>query len=106
MTLAGWLEIALVLAAVAAAAWPLGDFIAAVFEGRATFLTPVLAPLERRLYAVAGVNPDEGQEWLAYTFSILVFSFFCFLTLYLIQRCQAFLPFNPQARAAVAPDLA
>jgi potassium-transporting ATPase potassium-binding subunit len=106
MTFAGWAEISLVLAAVVAVAWPLGDFIAAVFEGRRTFLTPVLAPVEKAFYAMAGVDPAEEQDALAYTLSMLVFGFFCFLALYLIQRCQAFLPLNPLSRPGVAPDLA
>jgi K+-transporting ATPase ATPase A chain len=106
MTMAGWFEILCVLALVVALAWPLGAFIAAVFEGRRTILTPVLAPVERGFYTLAGVDPAEEQEWLAYTFSMLAFGFVCFAALYVIQRCQAFLPFNPLSRPAVAPDLA
>ncbi|MGO9389146.1 potassium-transporting ATPase subunit KdpA [Rhodoblastus sp.] len=106
MTFAGWAEIILVLAAVVAVAWPLGDFIAAVLNGRHTFLTPLLAPVEKSLYAMTSVDPAEEHDAPAYTFSMLVFGFLCFLALYAIQRCQAFLPFNPLSRPAVAPDLA
>jgi potassium-transporting ATPase potassium-binding subunit len=106
MTAAGWVEIALTLGLVAAAAWPLGDFMATVFEGRRTFLTPLLRPLERGLYRLAGVDPDREQDWLSYTLSMILFSCGCFLALYAIQRLQAVLPLNPQGRDAVEPSLA
>ncbi len=106
MTVAGWLEIALALALVVVAAWPLGAFIAAVFEGRKTVLTPLAAPVERGLYRLAGVDPEKEQDWLSYTLSMIIFSCGCFLALYFIMRLQAILPLNPRAQGAVAPDLA
>ncbi len=106
MTVAGWLEIALTLALVVVVAWPLGAFMAAVFDGRKTLLTPLAAPLERGLYRLSGVDPEKEQDWLDYTLSMIIFSFGCFLALYLIMRFQALLPLNPLARGAVPPDLA
>ena len=105
MTFAGWTEILLVLAMVVAFAWPLGAFMANVFNGDRTFLTPVVGPLERGLYRLSGVNAEEEQDWLQYTLSMVVFAGGCFLALYFILRAQAFLPFNPQGRDAVPPDL-
>ena len=106
MTVAGWLEIALTLALVVVVAWPLGAFMAAVFDGRKTLLTPLAAPVERGLYRLSGVDPNKEQDWLDYTLSMIIFSFGCFLALYLIMRFQALLPLNPLARGAVPPDLA
>ncbi len=106
MTVAGWLEIALTLALVVVVAWPLGAFMAAVFDGRKTLLTPLAAPLERGLYRLSGVDPEKEQDWLDYTLSMIIFSFGCFLALYLIMRFQALPPLNPLARGAVPPDLA
>lgn len=106
MTLSGWIEIAVVLALVAVCAPKLGSFMAAVFEGRRNLLTPVVGPLERSCYRLAGVEPDEEQDWLTYTLAMMVFAGFCFLALYLIQRLQGILPFNPTGRESVAPDLA
>src|SRR5664280_2045844 len=102
MTFQGWSEVSVVLVAVVASAWPLSRFIAAVFAGRTTFL----APLENALYKLAGVDPANEQNWLSYTLSMLVFSALCFFALYLIQRCQGFLPLNPLSQPSVAPDLA
>jgi K+-transporting ATPase ATPase A chain len=64
MTVSGWLQIALMLIVVVGSALPLGRFIAAVFEGRRNFLSPVLQPLERRVYGLAGVDPQAEQSWL------------------------------------------
>jgi len=102
MNLRGWLEILAVLAAVGAGAWPLSRFITAVFAGKRM----VLAPLEGALYRLAGVDATKEQHWLAYTLSMLVFSGICGLALYLLQRYQGFLPFNPLSQPGVAPDLA
>ena len=105
MTAVGWLEIIIVLALVVGCAFPLGTFMAAVFEDRRTFLTPIVGPLEGGFYRLSGVNPEEEQDWLKYTLSMLVFVGGCFLALYLILRFQAFLPFNPEGREGVTPDL-
>jgi potassium-transporting ATPase potassium-binding subunit len=102
MTFLGWFEVSIVLVAVVASAWPLSHFIAAVFAGRKTFL----AQLENALYKLAGVDPANEQNWLSYTLSMLVFSALGFFALYLIQRCQGFLPLNPLSQPSVAPDLA
>ena len=106
MTLTGWTEILLVLAFVLVAAWPLGAFMADVFDGRQNFLSPAVGPLERRIYRLSAVDPREEQNWLSYTLSMMVFTAGCFLTLYAIQRLQGVLPLNPLGRDAVAPELA
>ena len=69
MTLNGWLQMAIVLATVLLAAVPLGTFMAQVYAGKSTFLAPVLGPVERGFYALAGVNPAREQGWRAYTHS-------------------------------------
>jgi K+-transporting ATPase ATPase A chain len=106
MTLAGWLQIALTLALVVACAVPLSAFIARVFSGERTFLSPVLGPVERGFYGLAGVDPAREQDWFAYTIAMVVFSIAGFLSLYALQRLQNFLPLNPRGFDAVAPDLA
>ena len=106
MTVVGWLQIAVVLVLVVAAARPLGTFIAELFEGRRTVLSPVLGPVERGLYRLAGIDPEVEQGWLAYTICMLVFTAGCFVLLYAILRLQNVLPLNPQGFDAVAPDLA
>ena len=105
MTALGWLLILVILAAVVAAAVPLGAFIARAMTGERTFLTPVLRPVERGFYALAGVNPEQEQSWRAYALAMLAFSAVGFFSLYGLQRLQSFLPLNPQGFDGVAPDL-
>ena len=106
MTLIGWLQIGLVLGLVLVTARPLGLYMAAVFEGRRTWLSPVLGPIEHGFYALAGVKADKEQSWLGYTLAMLVFSAFGFASLYAILRTQAYLPLNPQGFDNVEPSLA
>lgn len=93
----GWLQIGIFIAVLALLVKPLGIYIANLFTGRRVFLTPVLGPLERGTLRLLRVRPDgEGQDWKAYARSVLVFSLFSWLALYLILRTQGIQPFNPQ----------
>jgi potassium-transporting ATPase potassium-binding subunit len=105
MTANGWLQIAIYFVLVLAVTKPLGAFMARVFEGEPTVLSPVLRPVERAIYAVCGVNEREEQHWVTYTVAMLVFSIAGFVSLYALQRLQDVLPFNPQGMSALTPDL-
>jgi potassium-transporting ATPase potassium-binding subunit len=104
MTINGWLQIFVFLALVLAATKPLGVFLARVFAGERTFLDVVLRPVERLLYRVTGVDEKHEMRWTEYATAMLLFSGVSMLVLYLIQRVQGVLPFNPQHLAAVAPE--
>jgi potassium-transporting ATPase potassium-binding subunit len=106
MTLVGWAQIALVLALVLGCAIPLSKFIAEVYAGEKNFLSPVIGPVERGFYRLAGVDPAREQDWFAYTIAMLVFSVAGFLVLFGVQRLQGLLPLNPRGFDAVPPDLA
>src|ERR1700736_4917903 len=106
MTLVGWTQIALVLAVVVACAVPVSAFITRVFAGERTFLSPVLGPVERGFYRLAGVDPAREQDWYSYAVAMVAFSIAGFLSLYALQRLQNVLPLNPRGFDAVAPDLA
>ena len=106
MTLVGWAQIALVLALVLGCAIPLSKFIADVYAGERNFLSPVIGPVERGFYRLAGVDPAREQDWFAYTIAMLAFSVAGFLVLYGVQRLQGVLPLNPRGFDAVPPDLA
>ncbi|MGA2182988.1 MAG: potassium-transporting ATPase subunit KdpA [Bryobacteraceae bacterium] len=106
MTAAGILQIALFFGVLLACTKPLGTYIARVFEGERTFLHPVLRWLEVLTYKASGVREDAEQRWTQYTASVLSFSIFGFVILYVLQRVQAYLPFNPQnfGTPVVPPD--
>ncbi len=106
MTILGWLQISLLFLAVLITAKPLGLYMAKVFAGHRTFLSPLLSPVEKGIYLAAGTGPNKEQSWLAYTLSMLAFSLASFLFLYAILRLQAYLPLNPQGFANVPSDLA
>ena len=105
MTIVGWLEIVIVLAAVVAAAVPLGTYIKSVLAGERTLFSPVLVPVERAFYRLAGVDPEREQSWRTYAMAVLAFSAVGFFTLYAIQRLQNGLPLNPQGFDPVPADL-
>ncbi len=106
MTIIGWLQISLLFLAVLLVIKPLGLYMAKVFSGERTFLSPVLGRMENDLYRFCGIQSGKEQSWLAYTTAMLVFSLTGFVVLYAILRLQAFLPLNPQGFAGMPPDLA
>ena len=67
---------------------PIGTFMARLFEGRRTFLHPILRPFEVLAYKLIGVRENTEQRWTQYTASLLCFSIFSFLFVYLLQRLQ------------------
>jgi K+-transporting ATPase ATPase A chain len=101
-----WQSLALYVAVLVLLAWPLGHFMAAVLEGRRTFLSPLLGPLERLCYRCAGVRPDEEMTWRRYAAGVLAFNAVGLLAVYALQRLQGWLPLNPQHLGAVSPDSA
>ena len=106
MSLIGWTQIAFVFALVIAAAVPLGRYMARVYSGERTILSPVLQPIENGIYALAGAAARKEQGWLAYSIAMLTFSAVGFASLYAILRLQAVLPLNPQGFDGLSPDLA
>jgi len=104
MTINGWLQIFVFLALIFAVTKPLGVFMTRVFARERTFLDPVLRPIERLLYRVTGVDESHEMRWTEYATTMLVFSAVSMLVLYLIQRIQNVLPFNPHHLGAVMPE--
>jgi len=95
MTLNGVVQIVVYFLLILALAKPVGSYMVKVFAGERTFLHPVLRPVERLCYAAAGVNETVEQRWTQYAGSLLAFSIFSFLILYVLQRLQGVLPLNP-----------
>ncbi len=106
MTANGWLQILAFFAVLLAVTKPLGVHMARVFAGEKTFLDPVLRPIERLLYRATGVDEKREMDWKEYTIAMLLFSAVSMLVLYLIERVQQWLPWNPQHFAAVEAHLA
>ncbi len=106
MTIFDWLQIGLYLLILLLLVKPLGLYMAHVYQGERTFLTPVVRPIERLIYRIVGMRADEEMDWKTYAVTMLLFNFAGLLLLYALQRFQSVLPLNPQNLGAVQPDLA
>jgi K+-transporting ATPase ATPase A chain len=104
MTANGWIQIVIFLALILAVTKPMGVFMTRVFNRERTFLDPVLRPIERLIYRLTGVDENHEMRWTEYAFAMLLFSAAAMLLLYLMQRVQGHLPFNPQKFAGVTPE--
>lgn len=104
MTFAGWGLILLFIAILVALAKPMGMWLFALYEGRATPLHRVLGPVERGFYRLAGIDPNEEQGWRRYALHMLLFNVVLLLFTYAILRLQDVLPGNPQGFGAVGAD--
>ncbi len=106
MTANGWFQILLYLALILLVTKPMGVFMTRVFNRERTFLDPVMRPVERVLYRLTGVDEDHEMHWTEYAAAMLLFSLVSMLLLYLLQRMQGHLGWNPQKLPAVPQDLA
>src|SRR6202048_861463 len=106
MTANGWLQIGFFLFVVFAPTKPLGFFMAKVFNREKTFLDVALGPIERLIDRLTGVREEREMRWTEYGTAMLLFSAASMLLLYVLERAQHWLAFNPQKWAGVAPDLA
>ena len=106
MTANGWFQIGLYLLVLFLITKPMGIFLGRVFEREKTFLDPVLRPVERLIYRLCGVDEKKEMRWTEYGTTMLLFSAVSLILLYLFERLQQWLPWNPQRLANVAPDLA
>ena len=102
MTIQGLLYIALVFVLVLGCAFPMGRYMAAIFEGRVKFL----APVETGFYKICGIDPNRAMRWQDYTVALLLLSVIHFFLLYVILRLQYYLPMNPQQIVGMPPALA
>ncbi|RWD60571.1 MAG: potassium-transporting ATPase subunit KdpA [Mesorhizobium sp.] len=106
MTLNGWIQILVYCGILLLLVKPLGGYMFRVFNGDRTLLSPVLVPIERGLYRLAGTGETEEQHWAVYATGMLVFNLAGLLVLYALQRLQGVLPYNPAGMTAVDPQLA
>jgi potassium-transporting ATPase potassium-binding subunit len=106
LTIIGWLQIVALFVLVLICVKPLGAFMANVFAGQRTFLTPVFGPVENAVYRFCRIDPNAEMTWYTYLFAVLAFTFVGFAYLYILLRTQQWLPLNPQGFGPMAPDLA
>jgi K+-transporting ATPase ATPase A chain len=106
VTIYGWLQAAIYFVLLCAMTKPLGLYLARVFSGERTFLSPVLAPIEKLLYRICRIDPAREMTAVNYLFALFAFSATGLVWLYVVLRTQKFLPFNPQGFDNLSPDAA
>src|SRR3981081_3153913 len=106
MTPNGWLQIGFFLLVILLLTNPLGIFLTRVFGREKTFLDPIFRPVERVIYRLTGVDEKHEMRWTEYATATLLFSGVSMALLYVIERTQKWLPFNPQKFANLEPGLA
>jgi K+-transporting ATPase ATPase A chain len=106
MTGNAWIQLSLFLLILLAAVKPLGWYMARVYQGQPCGLDRVLGWIESLFYKVAGIDPKAEMGWRGYALAALVFNGIGLVFVYVLLRCQQFLPFNPQDFPAASPDLA
>ena len=106
MTANGWFQIGLYLLVILLVTKPIGVFMTRVFNREKTFLDPVLRPVERLVYRLTGVDEKREMRWTEYAVAMLLFSGVSMTVLYLLERTQKWLPFNPQKFGNLEPGLA
>jgi K+-transporting ATPase ATPase A chain len=84
----------------------LGGYMAKVFGGERTLLSPLLLPVERAVYRLAGVDAEAEQDWRAYALALMMFNLLGFVVLFILQLLQGILPLNPAGLNGVEPLLA
>jgi len=108
MTANGLLQIALFFGLLMLTVKPMGAYMARVYDGQRTTLSPVMRPIERGFYRLFGVDEDDDMKWTTYAFALLAFSLVGLVLTYVLLRLQGMLPFNPQGYGTkeMTPDLA
>lgn len=106
MNLYEWLQTIVFFVVLLAMIKPFGGFMARVYQGEPTFLTPVFVPCENVIYRICGVDKDEEMDWKRYTIGLLLFNVVCGVTLFAILLFQGILPLNPQKFPAFSWHLA
>ena len=101
-----WMETIVFFVVLLALVKPFGTFMARVYQGERTFLSPVLVPCENLLYRICGVNRDEEMGWKRYAWAMLLFNLVLFVALFAMLMLQHLLPLNPQKFPAFTWQLA
>jgi K+-transporting ATPase ATPase A chain len=106
VTIFGWIQAAVFFLIVLVVTKPVGGYMARVFSGERTLLSPVLGPIEGLWYRVCRVDPAREMSWGSYLMASLAFSLVGLLYLYVLLRTQKWLPLNPQGFDNMTPDSA
>lgn len=106
MTMNAYLQLGLYFVVLLGLSWPLGLYMARIYQGNIPRLMVWMRPLERSLYRLGGIRAEDGMHWTRYALALLLFNLLGLLLVYALQRLQGILPLNPDGLGATTPDLA
>src|SRR4030042_6524022 len=101
-----YIALILFFALLIAASIPLGKYMARVFSGERTFITPIIRPVERIIYRICRIDESEEMSWKTYAWGFIMFNVFSIVILMLMQMIQGLLPLHPQKFPGVSWHLA
>ncbi len=104
MSSQAWIQLVVFLLVLAVIAWPMGQWLAAVADGRLPRWLAPIRSIENGLYKLAGVDAGASMGWKPYALGLLAFNVLGVIAAHALQRLQGVLPLNPQAMAGVSPD--
>ena len=105
LRISDWVQLILFFFILAALIVPVGGFMARIYSGEQTFLSPVIDPIERWILSASGVNSGEEMDWKMFAVSLMVFSVMGIAVVFVLQMVQQFLPLNPAHVGPVPWDL-
>ncbi len=86
--------------------YPLGYYIAKVYRGEKTFLDFLMAPVERFIYKVSGIDPREEMDWKVFLKTLLILNTFWLVWAVVLLTLQGWLPLNPDGNPSQSFDQA
>jgi len=100
-----WLQLIIFFVILAALIVPVGGWMAKVYSGERTFISPLLDPVERWILSVAGPGGAEEMDWKMFSVAMMVFSVLGIAVVFVLQMVQQFLPLNPAGAGPATWDL-
>ncbi len=105
LRMSDWVQLILFFVILAALIVPVGGFMAKVYSGERTFLSPIIDPVEKWILSASGVNSAEEMDWKMFAVAMMVFSVMGIAVVFVLQMVQQFLPLNPAHVGPVPWDL-
>ncbi len=100
-----WIQLFIFFVVLAALIVPVGGFMAKLYTGEPTFLSPVVDPVERWILSVSGIDSGEEMDWKMFSVAMMIFSVIGIAVVFILQQVQQLLPLNPAGVGAVPWDL-
>lgn len=85
---------------------PLARYMAKVYSGEKTFMTPLMQPVERFIYRLIGTDENKEMNWKQYSYALVMFNIIAIIFVFILQLLQGFLPLNPEGFPGVRWDTA